>query len=62
MAWTLCARLVRHLFDSASKDNTADTIRLRPSENVEKGAQDRPKVDIIIADCGEVNIFNHDSH
>jgi len=35
--------------------NIAETFQLRPSEDVEKGAQDRPKVDVIIADCGEVN-------
>lgn len=26
-------------------------------ENVEKGPNDRPKVDVIIAECGEVRVF-----
>jgi hypothetical protein len=36
-------------------ENMPDKDRLQFAENVEKGGQDRPKVDVIIVDCGEVS-------
>lgn len=53
--WTSSRRSV----SCSSKINTAKSLKAS-TENVEKGRNDKPLVDIVIADCGEVRSHPYD--